>query len=154
MWRLLVSFLPMKEGEVGKNRGGGRAPLFVYGTLKDADMRIKLFDEEVPFEEGLLVDHELRGGGGFLFVRPRKGHEVRGLLLRLSKSQLGRADQWEDVPLYSREWAKVVDSGGETIDSWVYLRRGIKGVTVLVDEVSLIPREMVLKLIKDFRANR
>lgn len=115
-------------------------------------MRSKLFNSEIPDEAGTLADHELRIDAGFLFASFKRGIEVQGRVLYLSGSQLRIADQWEEVPMYSRAWASVVVGGG-VIEAWVYVRPGEIGWPAPRGVISMLPRKMILDLIADFRDN-
>lgn len=123
--------------------------LFVYGTLKDAEMRRALFRGEIACQEAVLPDYVLRADGGFFFVRPEQGSKVSGLILQLSEAQLLLADQWEEVPLYSRIKATAL-AGGRSAEVWVYARFGLSGKPADGLAVSSLSRDVVLGMITQF----
>jgi gamma-glutamylcyclotransferase (GGCT)/AIG2-like uncharacterized protein YtfP len=124
--------------------------LFVYGTLKDAEMRRALFGAEVPHREGVLANYRLQSSDGFFFVAPHPHSEVRGLVLDLTEDQLLLADQWEEIPFYSRTIARV-SCNGHPCEAWVYTRPGVSGVPADPSAASTMPKDEVLGLIGDFR---
>ncbi len=127
--------------------------LFVYGTLKDEEMRRALFETQVPCEPARLRGYSLQSDGGFFFASPHPDGMIRGFVLSLTETQLALADLWEDVPFYSRVRVRLELLNGEG-EAWVYVRLGVEGRIVNPEEVSSLPRDEVFKMIADFHKNR
>jgi gamma-glutamylcyclotransferase (GGCT)/AIG2-like uncharacterized protein YtfP len=127
--------------------------LFVYGTLKDEEMRRALFETQVPCEPACLRGYSLQSDGEFFFAFPHPDGLIRGSVLSLNEPQLALADLWEDVPSYSRVRVMVDLHDGEG-EAWVYIRLGVEGRIASPEEVSSLPRDEVLKMIADFHKSR
>lgn len=100
-----------------------RVNLFVYGTLRSAELVRKITGKRFVAEEATLADyqrHEL--AGTYPFVLPCRGSHVRGLLLRgLDPSSLQALDAYELVgSLYARVLVTVETQAGEE-EAYVYV---------------------------------
>ncbi len=103
-----------------KKRKPALEKLFVYGTLKDAEVQQYLFGDIPPPEEGVLEHYSVRiNRDGYFFLLPAPGNQIEGLVLTLDPTQMARADQWEGAPSYRREKTGVLLSGTKT-ECWVY----------------------------------
>lgn len=97
--------------------------VFVYGTLLDPVIQVRLFSREIfPIAHGLLQGWKKKTDKEFPCLVPDKRAYTQGSILELSEIELAAADQWEEVPHeYQRIKVTVsIDSGGETI-AWVYV---------------------------------
>lgn len=110
----------------GKNVGhpGPADRLFVYGTLKDPDIRASLFGRRLHGVSAHVDNWGLfMGEDGYLFVKKTPGGRVNGLVLRLGPEDLEKADRWEDLTLYSRELCVAVPGHGEEVQAFIYTRQ-------------------------------
>jgi gamma-glutamylcyclotransferase (GGCT)/AIG2-like uncharacterized protein YtfP len=100
-------------------------PLFVYGSLVDADHRAEIIGRRVEVIPATLKDYE-RGKGRYWFIRPRVGAVTEGAILgNLTDAEFFTLDGYEEVPvLYTRERVSVTLGGGEERECWVYLPTG------------------------------
>jgi gamma-glutamylcyclotransferase (GGCT)/AIG2-like uncharacterized protein YtfP len=100
-------------------------PLFVYGSLIDADHRAEIIGRTVEAIPATLEGYE-RGKRRYWFIRPRAGTATRGMILGdLTDSEFVALDEYEEVPmLYTREQIRVTLSGGEHRECWVYMPTG------------------------------
>ncbi|HYA35655.1 MAG TPA: gamma-glutamylcyclotransferase family protein [Candidatus Binataceae bacterium] len=99
--------------------------LFVYGTLVEASMRVRLLGREVAHVAARLDGYE-RGTKRHFFIAPKTGAWTAGLVLReLTEVDFRILDEYEDAPsLYTREQVEVVLDGGKAMRCWVYLPTG------------------------------
>lgn len=98
--------------------------LFAYGTLKDRRIQLELFGKTVPSQSAWINGWGLYvGRDGYLFVKPRIGETLKGLVLRLTDSELAMADLWEDTEVYARETCRAFLDDGSALTSWLYTRR-------------------------------
>jgi len=103
--------------------------LFSYGTLRDEKVQHALFgrslegaaDTLLGYRLGpiTLVDRSSGESGEYRIIDPtgREGDRVEGTVLRVTASELQRADAYEDVA-YKRIRVRL-QSG---VDAWVYVR--------------------------------
>lgn len=100
-------------------------PLFVYGSLVDADHRAEIVGRRVEAIPATLNGYE-RGKGRYWFIRRRAGAATSGAILSdLTGTEFAVLDQYEEVPvLYTRERISVTLNGGEERECWVYLPSG------------------------------
>jgi hypothetical protein len=99
--------------------------LFSYGTLQQKAVQMSVFgralrgqrDELVGFEQALLTIEEADGTNTYSVVRfnGRNDSHVRGVVLEVSETELGKADEYEPAP-YTRISAMLA-SGKR---AWVY----------------------------------
>ena len=101
--------------------------LFTYGTLRDDDVQLALFDRTCPTVPALLRDWAVfcSPSTGYVFIKPMAAGKVRGLIIRLSAAEIQLADAWEEVPRYRREPLIVESEDGAGLSAWVYTRRQI-----------------------------
>ncbi|MCB0611409.1 MAG: gamma-glutamylcyclotransferase [Lewinellaceae bacterium] len=103
-----------------KNRKPAAEKLFVYGTIKDAEVQLCLFDAVPPTRPGVLEGFAVHiNDQGYYFLMPMPGNPIQGLVLSLTPQQLANADAWEDVPYYTRK-KYAVQVGGDVEECWVY----------------------------------
>jgi gamma-glutamylcyclotransferase (GGCT)/AIG2-like uncharacterized protein YtfP len=102
--------------------------LFSYGTLQIAEVQRALFGRTVPSQPG-YVDGWARfmGDDGYLFIKPRIGSRISGIILTLSDQELHRADLWEDLTVYHRESCRVVLQNSSHLNAQIYTRRNTPG---------------------------
>lgn len=95
--------------------------LFSYGTLKNELIQQKIFGRVLNKRHAVLEGFCIKGDiDGFYHLAPGSGF-VPGMLLEVTKADLLRADQWEEVPVYEREEVIVmVDQKPQT--AWVYFK--------------------------------
>jgi gamma-glutamylcyclotransferase (GGCT)/AIG2-like uncharacterized protein YtfP len=100
-------------------------PLFVYGSLIDADHRAEIIGRTVEAVPATLEGYE-RGKRRYWFIRPRAGTATRGMILSvLTDSEFVALDEYEEAPmLYTRDRMSVTMSGGEQRECWVYMPTG------------------------------
>ena len=96
--------------------------LFVYGTLLNADLRIRLLGRRVETVPATLVGYA-RGQKRYFFVVRQEGANTEGaLLLDLTESDFGILDDYEELPrLYTRARVTVLDAAGAELECWSYL---------------------------------
>ena len=101
----------------------GDSALFVYGTLLDSALRLRLLTRPVATVTACLPGYERRRGRYFYIEPSVGGAEVKGLLLLgLSDRDFEVLDRYEDVPnLYARKHARVIDGAGEPHECWLYV---------------------------------
>jgi gamma-glutamylcyclotransferase (GGCT)/AIG2-like uncharacterized protein YtfP len=119
--------------------------LFSYGTLCDPAVQRIILGKEVPMQPATLHGWSLRKGcDGYLFIKPDPDQSVSGKILSLTKDQLHRADQWEEIPLYVREKVSVLANGNQEV-AWVYTQREAKGEPFNQIGLSELSRDAVLQ---------
>jgi gamma-glutamylcyclotransferase (GGCT)/AIG2-like uncharacterized protein YtfP len=92
--------------------------VFVYGTLKNSEIRKKLFNNDVQIEKVILKDYKKEPYGMYQVIKPNKGSIVRGNILHVTDEQMRMMDTYESVPyLYMR---KQITMNNENI--YVYVR--------------------------------
>jgi gamma-glutamylcyclotransferase (GGCT)/AIG2-like uncharacterized protein YtfP len=125
--------------------------LFSYGTLQNQEVQHALFGRTVPSQPG-CVDGWARfmGDDGYLFIKPRIGSRISGVILTLSDRELHRADLWEDLTVYRRESCRVVLQDSSHLNAQIYTRRNTPGtlyegdgahgrsIREIIDEISLL----------------
>lgn len=103
-----------------KKRKPAFQKLFVYGTLKDAEIQQYLFGVIPPPEPGVLENFAVHvNEQGYYFLLPAPGNRIEGQILWLDEHQLARADRWEEAPLYWREKLRILQAD-KSIECWVY----------------------------------
>lgn len=106
----------------------GATPLFVYGTLRDPDVRSALLDDRnanLETSAAWMKDHRLYRvhGRSYPMICAAPGGCVEGLLLAgLTAKQLHLLDAFEGEE-YRRLPARVLSSGGVEIQAQVYRPR-------------------------------
>lgn len=126
--------------------------LFVYGTLRDVEIRERVLGRCPAPREAVLPGYVLRHADGFYFVRPCKAARVRGDLIALSHAQLLRADAWEEAPtLYRRVRcrARLEGAADDVVehDAWVYVRDDVEGEPVDRPDIAVHDRATVLGML-------
>lgn len=103
--------------------------LFAYGTLKDPDTQRKLFGDTFDMIPARLEGWALYQSSedDYLFIKPDLDSFVEGELFKLDNPTLAIADEWEEVPYYQREIARVITNDDRMLETWVYTRRDGKG---------------------------
>ncbi|MEI6606605.1 MAG: gamma-glutamylcyclotransferase family protein [Verrucomicrobiota bacterium] len=125
--------------------------LFVYGTLKDAEACQLLFNGNVLGEVAVLRGYSLRKTSDFLFITPQPDGVVEGRILHLTDEQILIADQWEEIPYYTRKRVEVwiADS---PVPVWVYTRDGADGEASTSGEISSLARNELIEVIDSFNS--
>jgi gamma-glutamylcyclotransferase (GGCT)/AIG2-like uncharacterized protein YtfP len=126
--------------------------LFVYGTLKDPEMRKLLLNRDISEKQAILNDYVLKEDGDYYFIAKEKNHQVQGSVISISDDELLICDAWEDVPFYERVIVSV-NIGGEFKNVWVYIRKTNKGKIVLCNKISNLDRDYVINQIINFKKN-
>jgi len=96
--------------------------LFVYGTLVQPAMRVRLLGRPIEAVVARLPGFE-RGRRKHFFIVAKVGAMTEGMMLYgLTEADFRILDEYEEVPrLYSRERAEVVGENGEKVRCWIYL---------------------------------
>lgn len=104
------------------NRSIASTMLFVYGTLLDATVRVRLLGREVASMPAALPNYA-RARGRYFFVQKSDGSMTPGLILvGLTARDFVILDQYEETPtLYTRELITVRVGGANLLRCWVYL---------------------------------
>jgi gamma-glutamylcyclotransferase (GGCT)/AIG2-like uncharacterized protein YtfP len=123
--------------------------LFVYGTLKDEEICRLLFNSGVVSESAVLDGYSLRKTSDFLFITPQPDTRVEGRILLLTDEQLLIADQWEEIPYYTRKEVEVC-VGSRSLQAWVYTRDGAQGEPAIPGEISSLARKELIDVIESF----
>ncbi len=122
-----------------------REQLFVYGTLRDPQIRARILGPCPAPRPAKLRGYVLREDGGYYFVRPGPPQaEVDGEVLELDTDQLRRADRWEEVPTYARVRVDVDLAETGTGSVWVYERRDVVGRPVEAPGIAGLDRATIL----------
>ncbi|MBS4012268.1 MAG: gamma-glutamylcyclotransferase [Bacteroidetes bacterium] len=101
--------------------------VFSYGTFKDRAVQLEVFGTILPVVgNATLKNWKVFTDKEYPYVKPLKGDEVKGLILKMNKSQLKIADQWEAVPTtYQREKLDIVLEDGSVKQVYVFTGRNI-----------------------------
>jgi gamma-glutamylcyclotransferase (GGCT)/AIG2-like uncharacterized protein YtfP len=101
--------------------------VFSYGTFKDRAVQLEVFGTILPVVgNATLKDWKVFTDKEYPYVKPLKGKEVKGIVLKMNKSHLKIADQWEAVPTtYQREKIDVVFDDGSVKPAYVFTGRNI-----------------------------
>lgn len=124
--------------------------VFVYGTLKVADLRRLILDRDIPAVSAVLYDYTLKERDGFYFVSSEEGEQVKGSVICLTEAELEICDKWEEVPLYERIRVSVIINGKKYM-VWVYVRNNTEGIPVTSNKGSGIDINDVIRQISDFK---
>jgi gamma-glutamylcyclotransferase (GGCT)/AIG2-like uncharacterized protein YtfP len=100
-------------------------PLFIYGSLLDADRRAEIIGRTSCGIPAVLHGYE-RAKHRYWFIRAREGAIVSGAILTdLTPAELATLDAYEEVPdLYTRERVSVTLAGNSIRECLVYLPTG------------------------------
>jgi gamma-glutamylcyclotransferase (GGCT)/AIG2-like uncharacterized protein YtfP len=97
--------------------------VFAYGTLRDREYQLALFDRVVPARTANLPGwRAVVAEGGYLTIVRAGGDAVSGELLTLDDGALALADAWEEVPRYERIAVAVRTADGSAVDAQAYVR--------------------------------
>jgi len=122
-----------------------RMPLFTYGTLQDIEIQRILFGKQILMEKATLNHWRIYSDEeGYYFITEEQGSFVEGHIIYLSQEELLIADQWEEVPTYSRILVVVKLAEGITCKSWAYVKDNKKGKPIKNPQFSNRPREEVI----------
>lgn len=135
-----------------------RFPLFVYGTLKDPQVRQWVFGHPIPLAKAVLQDFRiLVAPDHYFFLESCPGHQVSGGILWLTQKELWRADQFEELPFYIREKVWVLDEEDEGKErgwwAFSYHRPGRKGIPLSREQENLLttrPGPLLQKALEKF----
>ena len=94
-------------------------PLFVYGTLKDEEICELLFKEKISSNPAILHNYSIKKSSDFFFIVSCDKSKIEGKVIYLTDKQLLIADQWEEIPFYSRK----------KIDIYVFQKKSKLGYT-------------------------
>jgi gamma-glutamylcyclotransferase (GGCT)/AIG2-like uncharacterized protein YtfP len=126
--------------------------LFAYATLRDDDVRTRLFGEAVSGEPATLEGWQVvETAGAYFNIVPDLGAITEGVLLYLSPEQWRLADAFEEVPLYRRHSVTVRCADGQTVESQLYRRDDVPGRPVRDGRLSALPRDALLAMVDAFR---
>lgn len=122
-----------------------RMPLFTYGTLQDIEIQTILFGKEILMKKATLDNWRIYSDEeGYYFIAKEQESFVEGHIMYLSQEELLVADQWEEVPTYSRIMVVVKLAAGITCKSWAYVKDNKKGKPVINAQFSNRPRAEVI----------
>jgi gamma-glutamylcyclotransferase (GGCT)/AIG2-like uncharacterized protein YtfP len=125
--------------------------LFAYATLRDDEVRTRLFGEAVSGQPATLNDWQVvETADAYFNIVPEPGAVTTGVLLRLSPEQWRLLDAFEEVPLYQRH-PVTVRVGSEAIPAVIYRRDDAPGKPVRDGRLSALPREALLGMVDAFR---
>jgi gamma-glutamylcyclotransferase (GGCT)/AIG2-like uncharacterized protein YtfP len=126
--------------------------LFAYATLRDDEVRTRLFGEAVRGEPATLDGWQVvETADAYFNIVPDPGAITEGLLLYLSPEQWRLADAFEEVPLYQRHSVTVRCAYGQTVESQLYRRDDAPGKPVRDDRLSALPRDALIAMVDAFR---
>jgi len=112
-------------------------------------MRRELFGAEIKSRPAIIENFCLKESRDFYFVTPENNSSVEGEIIWITDDQLLLADQWEEIPFYSRIMV-VVKTGKQTVNAWTYTRFDREGSAVVRNKASTISHEEVLRMIVAF----
>ena len=126
--------------------------LFAYATLRDDEVRARLFGEAVSGESATLAGWQVvETVDDYFNIVPEPGAITHGTLLHLSPEQWRLADAFEEVPLYRRHPVKARCANGETVEAELYRRDDVPGKPVRDGRLSALPRDALLATVDAFR---
>ncbi len=101
--------------------------VFVYGTFKDKAVQLEVFGTLLPVvASATLKNWKIYTDREYPYVKPLKGMEVPGIVIKMNKSHLNIADEWEAVPtIYQREKLDVEFEDGTIKQAYVFTGRNI-----------------------------
>lgn len=101
--------------------------VFVYGTFKDKAVQLELFGTLLPIvANATLKNWKVYTDKEYPYVKPLNGQEVSGVVIKMNKTHLKKADIWEAVPtIYQREKLEVEFDDGTKKEAYVYTGRNI-----------------------------
>ncbi len=101
--------------------------VFAYGTFKDKAVQLELFSTLLPVVgDATLNNWKVYTDREYPYIKPLNGESVNGILIKMNKTHIKIADEWEAVPtIYQREKLDVVLSDGSTKQAYVYTGRNI-----------------------------
>lgn len=120
--------------------------LFVYGTLKDKEIRTLLLGREVESQEATLKDYAVYvDKSGYYFLKEEKGSYAKGLILHITEEDLKKIDQWEEAPIdYYRAQVKATVNQKQ-VDCFVYLKNAESNQRANENEIAKVPKEKILQ---------
>jgi gamma-glutamylcyclotransferase (GGCT)/AIG2-like uncharacterized protein YtfP len=129
--------------------------LFAYGTLRDAEYQLALFDRTLPTRPATLRGWRtaFTPSGYLTLVRDEKA-SVSGALVTLDAAAREVADAWEEVPLYELCAVRARDEHGAEVACHTYVRPSESGEPAPPDALARFDRAAVLEAIRVFRATR
>jgi gamma-glutamylcyclotransferase (GGCT)/AIG2-like uncharacterized protein YtfP len=96
--------------------------LFVYGSLLDRAMRIRILGRDPSIHEAVLPGYERRWARYFYIVAKPDSQVIGAVISALGGDDFERLDRYEDAPtLYTRAVVEVADSAAGAHRCWVYL---------------------------------
>jgi gamma-glutamylcyclotransferase (GGCT)/AIG2-like uncharacterized protein YtfP len=125
--------------------------LFAYATLRDDEVRFRLFGEKVSAEAAMLAGWQVvETADAYFNIVLEPGAFTEGVLLHLSPGQWRLADAFEEVPLYRRQ-SVTVRRAGEEIEALLYRRTDAPGKPVRDGRLSALPRDALMAMVDAFR---
>jgi gamma-glutamylcyclotransferase (GGCT)/AIG2-like uncharacterized protein YtfP len=101
-----------------------RILLFAYGTLLDEEVQRRVFGRAVAMQPARLAGWRVTPrsvAGRFPGIVRAGGARTAGALLRLSSSDLGMADAYEEAPRLYRRKRVTARIGRRPLRCWVYV---------------------------------
>ncbi|MFI3162967.1 MAG: gamma-glutamylcyclotransferase family protein [Bacillota bacterium] len=112
--------------------------LFVYGTLTNDCICKKLIGRVPQSIPAVLQNYTIDASEEYYDIVKKNGSLIKGRVLLLEECELLKLDQWEEMPLYVKQFVKVKysQSNNETEeDVLVYIKseKSVKGLIELID---------------------
>jgi len=125
--------------------------LFAYATLRDDEVRTRLFGEPISAEPATLEGWQVvETADAYFNIVPEPGAITAGVLLHLSPEQWRLTDAFEEVPLYQRHPVMVRLASG-MVQAQLYRRNDAPGKPVRDGRLSALPRDALLGMVDAFR---
>lgn len=123
--------------------------LFVYGTLKDTEIQKLLLGREVKSERAILRDHAVYvDKSGYYFLKKEEGSFAKGLILHVTKEELGKIDLWEEVPEQYYRVSVTAKINDKEVDCFVYLKDAEGKFRAPEEKIANVPKEKILEEIR------
>ena len=94
-------------------------PLFVYGTLRDADVQQRVYERTIPGEPDVLPGYRKAqiwlDGAYYPIAIPDPDSEIDGLVLELTPEEMARGDAYE-----GSEYRRLRVTLRSGLEAWVY----------------------------------
>lgn len=128
-------------------------PLFVYGTLKDEEIQALLFNSKPPSKTAILKNYAVYvdPNNGYFFAKKELGGFINGKVLFLTKQELAKADEWEEVPIYYYRKLTKAEVEGKSLFCWIYLKDSESYIKASFQEIARVPKEKIISEIFEMK---